>query len=82
MAPYPGAVLLLEPQQQDAGPLALRLRDESVLGLDVFGALRVQQVVVGDPLQVEVLVAQVVLATEMEGKFDIKLMIYNYLPTF
>ena len=37
---------------------------ESVLGLDVFGAFRVQQVVVGDPLQVKVLVAQVVLATE------------------
>ena len=41
---------------------------ESVLGLDVFGAFRVQQVVVGDPLQVEVLVAQVVLATEKEDK--------------
>ena len=37
---------------------------QSVLGLDVFGAFRVQQVVVGDPLQVEVLVAQVMLATE------------------
>ena len=37
-----------------------------MLGLNVFGAFRVQQVVVGDSLQVEVLVAQVVLATEKE----------------
>ena len=43
-------------------------RTQSVLGLNVFGAFRVQQVVVGDPLQVEVLVAQVVLATEKEDK--------------
>ena len=41
-------------------------RTQSVLGLNVFGAFRVQQVVVGDSLQVEVLVAQVVLATEKE----------------
>ena len=42
---------------------------ESVLGLDVFGAFRVQQVVVGDPLQVEVLVAQVVLAAKRTSQF-------------
>ena len=39
-----------------------------MLGLNVFGAFRVQQVVVGDPLQVEVLVAQVVLATEKRAQ--------------
>ena len=43
-------------------------RTQSVLGLNVFGAFRVQQVVVGDPLQVEVLVAQVVFATEKRHK--------------
>ena len=41
---------------------------QSVFRLDVFGAFGVEQVVVGDPLQVEVLVAQVVLATEKEDK--------------